>query len=211
MWRQGPPWYKGLYCKPIDQQGDVMRSARVPLLSPCRYAREKLSVRESDRRCPPLAFCPNVFPSVEPTTIVNVCIQIRRFRTKTDISKKYIACFMSKHMSERTEHVPMFRPIVQYFTPGMYVVAWGGLFLFSVHSFMAVFQLFVFCLFDDCINYFVRRPTTCLLNPVSASWIPAGAPRFCSCWSFGWYRPLCFSIDINIKTIPAFTGRTVEL
>ena len=28
-----------------------------------RYAREKLSVRESDRR-PPLAFCPNVFPSV---------------------------------------------------------------------------------------------------------------------------------------------------
>ena len=68
-----------LYCKPIDQQGDVVRSARVPLLSPCRYAREKLSVRESDRRCPPLAFCPNVFPSVEPNTIVNVCIQFAGF------------------------------------------------------------------------------------------------------------------------------------
>ena len=47
-----------LYCKSIDQQGDVVRSARVPLLYPCRYAREKLSVRESDRRCPVLAFCP---------------------------------------------------------------------------------------------------------------------------------------------------------
>ena len=45
-----------LYCKPIDRQGDVVQSARVPLLYPCRYAREKLSVRESDRRCPPLAF-----------------------------------------------------------------------------------------------------------------------------------------------------------
>ena len=42
------------YCKLIDQQGDVARSARVPLLSPCRYAQEKLSVRESDCRCPPL-------------------------------------------------------------------------------------------------------------------------------------------------------------
>ena len=60
-------------------RGDVVRTARVPLLYPCRYAREKLSVRESDRRCPPLAFCPNVFPSVEPTTIVNVCIQFAGF------------------------------------------------------------------------------------------------------------------------------------
>ena len=59
--------------------GDVVRSARVPLLYPCRYAREKLSVRESDRRCPPLAFCPNGFTSVEPTTIVNVCIQFAGF------------------------------------------------------------------------------------------------------------------------------------
>ena len=38
--------------------GDVVRSARVPLLYPCRYAREKLSVRQSDRHCSPLAFCP---------------------------------------------------------------------------------------------------------------------------------------------------------
>ena len=35
-----------------------MRTARVPLLYPRRYAREKLSVHESDRRCSPLAFCP---------------------------------------------------------------------------------------------------------------------------------------------------------
>ena len=46
------------YCKPIDRQGDVVRSARVPLLYPCRYAREKLFVRENDRRCSPVAFRP---------------------------------------------------------------------------------------------------------------------------------------------------------
>ena len=39
-------------------RGDVVRTARVPLLYPCRYVRKKLSVRESDRRCFPLAFCP---------------------------------------------------------------------------------------------------------------------------------------------------------
>ena len=39
-------------------RGDVVRTARLPLLHPCRYAREKLSVRESDRRCSPLALCP---------------------------------------------------------------------------------------------------------------------------------------------------------
>ena len=53
-----PLQYTSFYCKPIDGQEDVVRSARVPLLYPCRNAREKLSVRESDRRCPPLAFCP---------------------------------------------------------------------------------------------------------------------------------------------------------
>ena len=58
-------------------RGHVVRTARVPLLYPCRYAREKLSVRESDRRCSPLAFCR--IPSVEPTTIVNVCIQFAGF------------------------------------------------------------------------------------------------------------------------------------
>ena len=49
----------------------------VPLLYASRYAREKLSVRESDRRRPPSVL--NVFPSVEGTTTVNVCIQFAGF------------------------------------------------------------------------------------------------------------------------------------
>ena len=56
--------------------GNVVRTARVPLLYPCRYAREKLSVRESDRRCSSLEA---VFPSVEPTAIGKVCIQFAGF------------------------------------------------------------------------------------------------------------------------------------
>ena len=68
---------------PSIGRGDVVRSVRVPLLYPCRYSREKLSVRESDRRCSPLLpSVLNVFPSVEPTTIVKVCIQFLSFRTK---------------------------------------------------------------------------------------------------------------------------------
>ena len=56
-----------------------MRSARVPLLYPRSYAREKLTVRENDRRSSPLALVLNVFPSVEPTAIENVCIQYAGF------------------------------------------------------------------------------------------------------------------------------------
>ena len=71
-----------VYCKPIDQQGDVLRSARVPLLYPCRYAREKLSVRESDRLCPPLAFCPKRISVGRADHHRKRMHSIRRFRTK---------------------------------------------------------------------------------------------------------------------------------
>ena len=71
-----------LYCKHIDQQGDVVRSARVPLLYACRCAREKLSVRESDRRCPPLAFCPKRISVGRAHHHRKRMHSIRRFRTK---------------------------------------------------------------------------------------------------------------------------------
>ena len=58
-----------------------MRSARVSLLYPCRYAREKLSVRESDRRSSPLAFSPARL-SVGRTHYRKRMHSIRRFRTK---------------------------------------------------------------------------------------------------------------------------------
>ena len=37
----------------------------------------------------PLAFCPNVFPSVEPTTIVNVCIQFAGFEQNWHFEEMY--------------------------------------------------------------------------------------------------------------------------
>ena len=58
-----------------------MRSARVPLLYPCRYAREKLSIRESDR-CSPLAFCPKRIPVGRAHHHRKRMHSIRRFRTK---------------------------------------------------------------------------------------------------------------------------------
>ena len=61
---------------------DVERTARVPLLYPCRYAREKLSVRESDRRCSPLAFCPRRISVGRAHHYRKHTYSIRRFRTK---------------------------------------------------------------------------------------------------------------------------------
>ena len=40
----------------------------------------------------PLAFCPNVFPSVEPTTIVNVCIQFAGFEQNWHFEEIYCFC-----------------------------------------------------------------------------------------------------------------------
>ena len=62
-------------------RGDVVRTARVPLLYPCRYAREKLSVCKSDRRCSPLAFCPGRISVGRAHHRKRMC-SIRRFRTK---------------------------------------------------------------------------------------------------------------------------------
>ena len=56
--------------------------ARVPLLYPCRYARQKLSVRESDRRCSPLAFCPKRISVGRAHHHRKRTYSIRRFRTK---------------------------------------------------------------------------------------------------------------------------------
>ena len=61
-----------------------MRTGRVPLLYPCRYAREKLSVRESqsDRRCSPLAFCPKRISVGRAHHYRKRIYSIRQFRTK---------------------------------------------------------------------------------------------------------------------------------
>ena len=72
-------------------RGDVVQSARVPLLYPCPYAREKLSVRESDHRSSPLLpSILNVFPSVEATTIVNVCIQFAGFEQNSTFRRSIV-------------------------------------------------------------------------------------------------------------------------
>ena len=63
-------------------RGDIVRTARVPLLYPCRYAREKLSVRESDRRYSPLAFCPRRISVGRAHHYRKHMYSIRRFRTK---------------------------------------------------------------------------------------------------------------------------------
>ena len=63
-------------------RGDVVRTARVPLLYPCRYVRKKLSVRESDRRCSPLAFCPRRISVGRAHHYRKRMYSIRRFRTK---------------------------------------------------------------------------------------------------------------------------------
>ena len=54
----------------------------MPLLYPCRYAREKLSVRESDRRCFPLAFCPKRISVGRAHHYRKRMYSIRRFRTQ---------------------------------------------------------------------------------------------------------------------------------
>ena len=74
-------------------RGDVVRSARVSLLYPCRYAREKLSVRESDRRSSPLAFCLKRLSVGRTHHYRKRVYSIRRFRTKLTFRKnKY--CFV---------------------------------------------------------------------------------------------------------------------
>ena len=74
--------YTSLYCKPIDRQGDVVRSVRVSLL----YIHTRVAMH--GRSFPsarvivvvvPLPSVLNVFPSVESTTIVNVCVQFAGF------------------------------------------------------------------------------------------------------------------------------------
>ena len=59
--------------------GDVVRTARVPLLYPCRHAREKLSVRECDRRCSPRAFCPRRISVGRAHHYRSICIQFAGF------------------------------------------------------------------------------------------------------------------------------------
>ena len=73
-----------LYVYPSNWRGDVVRSARVPLLYPRRYAREKLSVRESDSRCSLLliALCPKRTPVGRAYHYRKRMHSIRRFRTK---------------------------------------------------------------------------------------------------------------------------------
>ena len=59
-----------------------MRTARVPMFYPCRYVREKLSVRESDRRCSPLVFCRRLISVGGAHHYRKHMNSIRRFRTK---------------------------------------------------------------------------------------------------------------------------------
>ena len=77
-------------------RGNVVRTACVPLLYPCRYAREKLSVRESDRRCPPLAFCLKRISVGRAHRHRKRMHSIRRFRTKLTFRRKILLCY-SRH------------------------------------------------------------------------------------------------------------------
>ena len=72
-----------------------MRSARVPLLYPCRYAREKLSVRENVRRCPPLAFCPKRISVGRAQHHRKRTHSIRRFRTKLTFRRNILRVLLT--------------------------------------------------------------------------------------------------------------------
>ena len=74
-------------------RGDVVRTARVPLLYPCRYVRKKLSVRESDRRCSPLAFCPRRISVGRAHHYRKRMYSIRRFRTKLTFRRNILLLF----------------------------------------------------------------------------------------------------------------------
>ena len=87
-------------------RGDVVRTARVPLLYPCRYARGKLSVRESDRRCSPLAFCPKRISVGRAHHYRKRMYSIRRFRTKLTFPINLMHC------SKIVGWVPFHRPCV---------------------------------------------------------------------------------------------------
>ena len=80
-------------------RGHVVRTARVPLLYPCRYAREKLSVRESDRRCSPLAFCPRRTSVGRARHYRKHMYSIRRFRTKLTFRRNLLLCSISFELS----------------------------------------------------------------------------------------------------------------
>ena len=97
--------HSSLYCKPIDRQGDVVRSVRVPLLYPCRYAREKLSVRESDRRCSPFAFCPKRI-SVGRAHHRKRMYSIRRFRAKLTF-RRNLLLFYIKYKHQHLTYYPI--------------------------------------------------------------------------------------------------------
>ena len=105
-WREKLQQYTSLYCKPIDRQGDVVRSAHVPLLYPCRYAREKLSVRESDRRCPPLAFCPKRISVGRAHHHRKHMHSIRLFRTKVTLGRNILHFYAGtkREMSQKKKN-----------------------------------------------------------------------------------------------------------
>ena len=63
-------------------RGDVVPSARCLCYIPVPLSREKLSVRESDRRCSPLAFCPQRISVGRAHHYRKRMYSIRRFRTK---------------------------------------------------------------------------------------------------------------------------------
>ena len=69
------------------------------LLYPCRYAREKLSVRESDRRCSPLAFCPKRISVGRAHHYRKRMYSIRRFRTKLTFPRNILLCCISFELS----------------------------------------------------------------------------------------------------------------
>ena len=76
---------------PADWPG---RSDRVPRLYPCRYAQEKLSVRESDRPCPLLAFCPRRISIGRVHHHRKRMNSIRRFRTKLTFRRNILLFFV---------------------------------------------------------------------------------------------------------------------
>ena len=73
-------------------KGDVVRIVRLPLLYLCRCAREKLSVRESDRLCSPHAFCPRRISVGRAHHHRKRMYSFRRFRTKLTFRINRLHC-----------------------------------------------------------------------------------------------------------------------
>ena len=95
---------------------------RFDMLYPCRYAREKLSVREDDRRCSPLAFCPKRISVGRAHHYRKHMCSIRRFRTKLTFRRNVLNIFLSNDISKVSVRYPTLVKTIQRV---VYSQIWG--------------------------------------------------------------------------------------